>query len=210
VTANGYRGLIVDFGGVLTTPLQEAMAAFASDAGIEMQDLMEAALGAYTGRGDTLVTDFERGRISEPEFELAFAKRLTKLSGAEVLPRGLVERIFGAVSLEEEMFDLVGSARIAGFKTGLCSNSWGMSLYPRDRLLGSFDAVVISSDVGLRKPDPAIFELIAERLELSPTECVFVDDHAAHLDVARRAGMTTVLHKSPSQSISEIQALLEL
>jgi putative hydrolase of the HAD superfamily len=106
------------------------------------------------------------------------------------------------------MLGAVGAAQAAGLKTGLLSNSWGTSLYPIERLQGLFDEMVISGEVGLRKPDPAIFELTTVRLGVAPPRCVFVDDHPGHLEAAAGIGMTTVLHRNPSQTISELEDLL--
>lgn len=204
-----YRALIVDFGGVLTTPMQEAMAAFAAEAGIEFQELARAALGAYTGGEDPLVEDFETGAISEEEFCVEFARRLSDVSGRHVGSEGLVRRMF-KVELDEGMLEVVRAIRRSGLKTGLLSNSWGSGGYPRRRLDELFDQVVISGEVGLRKPDPAIFRFVAERLDVAATGCVFVDDHAGHLKAALAEGMTTILHRTPAQTIAELESLLQL
>lgn len=207
---SSYRALIVDFGGVLTTPLHLAMGHFAEDVGIDLQDLVRAALGIYTGDDDDLVVGFETGRIGLAEFESAFAKRLSDLTGVEVAPEDLVVRIFAGLKLETAMFSAVGAARKGGLKTGLLSNSWGMDLYPRSELDELFDVVVISGEVGVRKPDPLIFAITTERLGVSPEHCVFVDDHPGHLQAAADAGMATVLHISPEQTIAELEQMLEL
>lgn len=199
---------MVDFGGVLTTPLQAAMVAFAEELGIELQHVARAALGGYMGSEDSLVFDFETGRIPEDEFTAAFAGRLTEYSGVEVEPEGLVTRMFGGLRLEEAMLEAVAAARAAGLKTGLLSNSWGTALYPRERLEALFDVSVISGEVGLRKPDPAIFELTVRRLDVAAARCVFVDDHPGHLTSAGEAGMTTVLHRDPAGTIAELESLL--
>jgi len=205
-----YRALVIDFGGVMTTSLQNAMAAFAMANGIEMQHLVRAALSAYMGAEDDLVTDFETGHIPEADFSVAFAARLKEYSGVHVEHDGLVARLFEALDLEELMFELVERAKVGGYKTALLSNSWGMELYPIDRIRELFDVVVISGEVGLRKPDPDIFKLTVDKLGLEADACVFVDDHPGHLKAAQAAGMTTVLHKSPAQSIPEVEALLSL
>jgi putative hydrolase of the HAD superfamily len=205
-----YEALVVDFGGVMTTSLENAMAAFAMKNGIEMQHLVRAALGAYTRAEDDLVTDFEKGRISEADFSVAFAARLSEYSGVDVEQSGLVAGLFEVLDLEEDMFDLVERAKGGGYRTALLSNSWGMGLYPIDRIRALFDVVVISGEVGLRKPDPEIFELTMAKLGLNADVCVFVDDHPGHLKAAQEAGMTTVLHKAPAQSIPEVEALLGL
>ena len=204
------QALIVDFGGVLTSPLQDAMVAFSAELEIELQDLVRAALGAYSGESDSLVTDFETGLITETEFAAAFALRLEKLTGKPVPAEGLVDRLFGALSLEEMMLDALVVARRCGLKTALLSNSWGLDVYPRSRFPELFDAVAISGEVGLRKPDPEIFHLIIEELGVPAALCVFVDDHPGHLKTARELGMRTVLHRTPAETIAELEELLGL
>lgn len=208
MTEARFDALVVDFGGVLTTPLQDAMVRFASEVGIELQDFVRVALSAYSGGEDDLVVAFETGKISEEEFARAFATRLKEETGRDVDPVGLVGRIFSGLRLEEGMVEAVEGARRQGLKTGLLSNSWGTGLYPRARLDPLFDAIVISGEVGLRKPDPAIFELLLQRLGVAAHRCVFVDDHPGHLSAAAEVGMTTVLHRTPALTISELEAML--
>lgn len=204
-----YKALVVDYGGVLTTPLQQAMAAFADELEIELQDLVRVALGAYAGGEDSLVTDFETGRITEDEFTTRFAARLAEVSGRPVESTDLVRRVFAGVELEEPMLAAVRQARAHGFKTALLSNSWGTSLYPIELFAELFDAVVISGEVGLRKPDPEIFRLAADKLGVEPADCVFVDDHPGHLKAAAELGMTTVLHRDPQSTIADLERLLD-
>ena len=208
MTSPRFEALVVDFGGVLTTPLQDAMVRFATESGIELQDFVRVALSAYSGGDDDLVVSFETGKLTEEEFARAFATRIREETGREVDPDGLVERIFSGLRLEEEMLEAVATARANGLKTGLLSNSWGTRLYPRARIDSLFDAIVISGEVGLRKPDPAIFELVLQRLGVTADRCVFVDDHPGHLSAAVELGMTTVLHRSPSSTITELEGLL--
>jgi putative hydrolase of the HAD superfamily len=210
VMTRQYDALIVDYGGVLTTPLQESMIRFAQETGIELQDLVRAALGAYVDVDDELIVAFETGRISEDEFSEAFARRLSDATGVAVESEGLIRRIFAGLELEEAMVSALKSTRAAGFKTGLLSNSWGMSLYPRQLLDELFDAVVVSGDVGMRKPDPAIFALITQKLGAVADRCVLVDDYPGHLESAATAGMTTVLHRSPAETIAELERLFEV
>ena len=203
-----YEALVVDFGGVLTTPLQDSFVMFSEALGIELQDLVRVALRAYTGGSDPLVVAFETGAISDEEFSKEFASRITEETGVEVDPEGLVERMFGGMRLEEDMLAALGAAKAHGLKTGLLSNSWGLSGYPRARLAEIMDVVVISGEVGMRKPDPEIFTLTTEKLGLPAEACVFVDDHPGHLKAAQEAGMTTVLHRDPARSIAEMEELL--
>jgi epoxide hydrolase-like predicted phosphatase len=205
-----FEALIVDFGGVLTTPLQDSMIAFSESIGIEVQDLARVALRAYAGSEDTLVTSFETGRISEREFSLEFVQRLAQETGVEVDPERLVQRIFGGLRLEEGMLDAVGRARGHGYKTALLSNSWGLDLYPTERFTELFDLTVISGEVGMRKPEPEIFEFTVKELGVEASACVFVDDHPGHLKAAQELGITTVLHREPAQTIAELEGLLEV
>jgi epoxide hydrolase-like predicted phosphatase len=202
-----FDALALDFAGVMTSPLYEALGKFSAESGVDLQDLVRACLGAYAGVDDPLVVDFETGRVSEPDFAVAFAQRLNVLSGKQVASERLVERLF-PVRLEEDMFAAVAAARSAGLRTGLVSNSWGSALYPRARLQAAFDAVVISGEVGLRKPDPAIFRLVLERLGVSADRCIFVDDEPAHLTAAAALGMVTVLHHRSETTIQQLERLL--
>ncbi len=91
------------------------------------------------------------------------------------------------------------AVRAAGLRTGLLSNSWGMSDYPRDLFPSLFDAVVISGEVGMRKPEERIFRHAAGLLGLDPAECVFVDDIEVNVTAAEAIGMTAVLHTDPTR-----------
>jgi epoxide hydrolase-like predicted phosphatase len=91
----------------------------------------------------------------------------------------------------------------------MLSNSWGEDRYDRAQLETLFDAWVISGEVGLRKPDPAIYELAAERLGLAPSACVFVDDLPGNLKPARALGMATVVHRGDAAvTLDEVSELL--
>lgn len=205
---HNYDALIVDFGGVLTTPLQDAMVKFAADLGVDLQDLVRVALRAYAGHDDDLVLGFETGSIPEDEFAVAFAQRLHEETGKEVDPDGLVDRIFDGLEAEESMFEAVVRAKTSGLKTALLSNSWGLGLYPRERFPEMFDVVVISGEVRMRKPDRAIYEHTVRELGVPAQLCIFVDDHPGHLKAAQELGMTTILHRTPDETIAELGVLL--
>ena len=205
-----YEALIVDFGGVLTTPLQDSMVAFAENEGIDVQDLIRAALAAYAGGEDDLVMRFETGHIEESEFVQHFAKRLEEISGKKVDPEGLVGRLLGGLRLEAEMIELLRRAKAKGYKTALLSNSWGTTSYPMDLLKEVCDVIVISGEVGMRKPDPEIFTFTLEQLGVAADRSVFVDDHPGHLKTAVELGMKTVLHRDPDSSVAEVEDLLTL
>jgi putative hydrolase of the HAD superfamily len=124
-----------------------------------------------------------------------------------VPPEGLIDRLFGGLAPEQAMIDAVSSARAAGIRTGLISNSWGTGIYERAPLR-IFDATVISGDVGLHKPQREIYELGAERIGVDPAACLFVDDLRENVAGAEAVGMTAILHRDPESTIRELERLL--
>src|SRR5437588_10628450 len=116
--------------------------------------------------------------------------------------------MFRAMEPDQAMIEAVRRARRAGVRTGLISNSWGAGQYDRARLAELFDGVVISAQVGIRKPDPEIYSLGAERAGLPPEECVYVDDLRGNLKPARAMGMATVHHVTAAETVPQISELL--
>jgi epoxide hydrolase-like predicted phosphatase len=90
----------------------------------------------------------------------------------------------------------------------LISNSWGRGRYDRDSFGELFDAVVISGEVGLHKPQPEIFELGAKLIGLEPADCVFVDDLRENCAGAESVGMTAVLHRDTQKTLERLEELL--
>ena len=105
---------------------------------------------------------------------------------------------------------LVHRAQRAGLRTALLSNSWGND-YPRDGWDEMFDVVVISGEVGMRKPDARIYQLSLERLGASAERTAFVDDAPGNVEGARRCGLQAVLiGPRPSDEPAAIAALRDL
>jgi epoxide hydrolase-like predicted phosphatase len=140
--------------------------------------------------------------MPEEEFEPKFAQVL----GVEA-PR-LIDRLFAGSRPDDSMLEAVLRARQAGVRTGLISNSWGTRRYDRARLEELFDGVVISGDVGIRKPAPEIYLMGAEQVGLPADACVFVDDLPFNLEPAADLGMATVHHVQTDQTIEQLEALL--
>jgi putative hydrolase of the HAD superfamily len=208
------RALVVDYGGVLTSPLQDAMHTWCEDDEVDVT-LFRRVMREWLGSsyGEEAVTNpvhaLERGEMAIPDFERELAKRLHTHDGRPVQPEGLVARMFAGFRHEQQvpsMLDAVRTARRRGLKTALLSNSWGLD-YPRDQWAGAFDAVVISGEVGMRKPEPGIYLHTARLLGLPPQECVFVDDLAPNVRGATAVGMVGVRHVSAGESIRELETL---
>jgi putative hydrolase of the HAD superfamily len=207
------RGLLIDYGGVLTNPLPEFMAEWVEADGIDpdrFAELMRRWLGPGADRSP--VHDLETGRISAAEFERLLAAELIERTparpGAANRAAGMLTRMFSGMRVEDGMIDVVRTVRTAGVRTGLLSNSWGLD-YERDGWDALFDAVVISGEVGLRKPDPAIYALAAERLGLPPEQIVFIDDLRPNVRAAAAAGMVGVQHVDLETTVSELEILFE-
>jgi putative hydrolase of the HAD superfamily len=193
-------GLIVDYGGVLTTDIFASFADFCRAEGLDPDFVRNHFRHNETAR--QLLFDLETGRVREAEFEPHFASVL----GVDA--DGLIDRLFAGMQPDEPMVEAVAAARRQGVRTGLLSNSWGDDRYDRTRFAELFDAVVISSEVGLRKPDPEIYALACERLGLPPERCVFVDDLGGNLKPAAAIGIATVKHTDAATTIGELEELL--
>lgn len=203
--------LLVDFGGVLTTSVTRSFRAFCQEMGLPSELAKEAFLEAYTHHeGDSPVHRMETGEITVDEFSQGLATVLSERSGVHVPHEGLVQRLFERMDYDEAMFAAVAGARRAGVKTALLSNSWGSENYPRERFADTFDVLVISGEVGIRKPDPEIFHLAARRLGVAPHDCVFVDDLDRNVMVAQELGMAGVLHRRADETIPQVAELLGL
>lgn len=205
-------GLLVDFGGVLTTSVTRSFRAVCTEMGLPPELAKEAFLEAYASghEGDGPVHKMEKGEISVEEFSAGLAQIMTERSGVTVPATDLVFKLFALMDLDEAMFSAVAGARRAGVRTGLLSNSWGTENYPHHRFAELFDITVISGEVGIRKPDPAIFALASRRLGIEPARCVFVDDLDKNIVVAEEAGMTGILHRNAETTIPQMAKLLEL
>jgi epoxide hydrolase-like predicted phosphatase len=112
----------------------------------------------------------------------------------------------GLVPNSSPMVAVVLAARARGIRTALLSNSWGLD-YDRTGWAELFDAVVISGEVGLRKPEPAIYRLAAERLGVAPEGCVFVDDLAPNVRGAAAVGMVGVHYVDHVRAVGELEEL---
>ena len=197
-----YRGLLVDWGGVMTTNVFDSFRAFCEREGLSPEAVGERFRSDPQSR--ELLVGLETGALPEEEFEERFAAVL------EVAAPGLIERMFAGGRPDQAMHHAVLRARSAGIRTGLISNSWGTSRYDRVLLGKLFDGVVISGEAGMRKPTREIYALGAQAIELEPSACVFVDDLTFNLRPARELGMATVHHVEPGQTIAALERLLSV
>ena len=197
------KGLLVDFGGVLTTNVFDSFKAFCEKEGLDPNSVKRLFREDPVALAE--LRRLERGELTEDEFSVRFGPMLG-VSDTEQL----VDRLFAGMGPDEPMIEAVKTAKRSGIKTGLISNSWGRGRYDRDAFPEMFDGVVISGEVGLHKPDAEIFLMGAERIGVPAEECVFVDDLRENCDGAAAVGMTPILHRGADTTLPELERLLWL
>ncbi|MBK6762579.1 MAG: HAD family phosphatase [Micrococcales bacterium] len=204
-------GLVVDWGGVLTIGMREAMGAWVAEESLDVDayiGVMREWLGPEYGLEAAYnpIHALEKGELEVPQFEQHLAAALSARMGQRIEPDGLLRRMFRYFHNSPDMISLVRRAREHGIRTALLSNSWGDN-YPDDLFDGMFDAVVISGRVGMRKPDPQIFEYTLSELRLPAEQCVFVDDLLPNVHAARALGFVAVHHTDYPTTAEELDAL---
>ncbi len=207
------RGIVTDWGGVLCTPILTTVRAWIEADGIDWESYRAVMRPWVSQAYDPVglpnpIHALERGECSGPEFERILAPRLRRLDGEAVLAEGLLRRMFAASVPVPAMYDTIRTLRAAGFSTALLSNSWGCEEYPRADFPGLFDTVVLSGEVGMRKPEKEIFLHAADTLGLAPAECVFIDDMEANVAAAQACGMTGLLYTETATTARALQDLL--
>ncbi|ALO99116.1 Hydrolase [Streptomyces hygroscopicus subsp. limoneus] len=197
------KGLVLDFGGVLTTPLLPAALAFERRAGLAEGTLLT---GLYLNpEGIRLTEELERGTLTQTQWNEAAGRLLG------IAPDNLMGRIFADLRPETSVIAAAAAARRAGVKVGILSNSVGLApwnLYDGYEVDELYDAVVLSEVHGTRKPEREIFRLVLERLDLPAEECVFVDDTERYLPPAAELGFTTVHAVEPARTVAALEDLL--
>jgi putative hydrolase of the HAD superfamily len=203
--------VVCDFGGVLTSPLAGSFRAFCEQSGIPLE-VIGAALAAI-GERDGLhpLHELECGRVAEADFLARVAAQLAVALDREIEMHDFTRRYFAGLTPNAPMIELMASLRDEGYRMACLTNNvreweplW-RALVPVDEI---FELVVDSAFVGMRKPDPEIYELTVQRLGMRAEQCLFVDDLEHNCDAARAAGMHAVVYRELEQTITEIRAAL--
>jgi putative hydrolase of the HAD superfamily len=200
---------ICDFGGVLTTPLQEGFLAYQEESGVSLEELGKAMGRAAEEHGGHPLFARERGEITVVELRDRIQRHLDDGFDLTRLRALYFERL----DPNRAMIEFVRELRGRGVRAALLTNNvreweplWRAKLPEIDEL---FELVVDSAFVGLRKPDPAIFRLTLERLGgVAPQRCVFLDDLDVNCAAARELGMAAVRFESAEQAIPEVESAL--
>lgn len=201
-----FAAVIFDLGGVVLGSPLHAIAAY------------ERELGIPDGFVNRVVADtaphgawsrLERGELSLGAFYPAFESDCLQ-AGRALSARSMMERMASASEPRPAMLEAVRRIRAAGLKTAALTNNWvsddgsegARALEPH------FDAFVESSVVGLRKPDPRIYQHACAEIGVAPDAAVFLDDIGSNLKTARQLGMATIKVEDPAIALGELEALL--
>jgi epoxide hydrolase-like predicted phosphatase len=206
------RAVISDWGGVLTSPLLGSFNRFQQQADIPLETLGVAMQRLTEANGENPLFPMERGEISEAEFLAALGTEVEAHLGRAVPMETFAADFFSTLETNAPMVDWLVGAKDRGVRVALLTNNvreWE----PRWRAMlpdDLFEVVVDSSRVGLRKPDPRIYELVLERLGLPGGACAFVDDLEPNCVAAAEAGMHAVWFQDSEQAIAELEGLVQL
>jgi putative hydrolase of the HAD superfamily len=205
------RAVVCDFGGVLTSPLAGSFRAFSEHSGIPLEALGAALAVLHERDGAHPLHELECGRVSEEDFFAALSAVMSEQLGRAVVMDDFTERYFAGLEANAPMIELMAQLRAEGYRMACLTNNvreWAprwRAMAPIDEL---FELVVDSAFVGMRKPDPEIYELTVQRIGVPAEQCLFIDDMQDNCHAARAAGMRAVLYSDAEQAIGEIRAAL--
>lgn len=205
-----YAAVVFDLGGVVFPSPFDAWAAYEGERSLPVGFIRTVV--ATSGEQGAWARH-ERGEVSFDEFCAAFeaecaasAPEGARVSGVEVMAR-----LAGGWDARPAMVTAIERVRGAGLRTGALTNNWVGPVGDDGRvehLAPLFDAVVESAVEGLRKPDPRMYLLVCERLDVEPHETVFLDDLGVNLKPARQLGMTTIKVTDPGDALAELASVL--
>ena len=204
--------VVSDFGGVLTSPLLAAFERVQDRIDVPPEAYAEAMAWSLRHDGVHPLFALERGELTEVEFLARIERGLAEAAGLDVSLHGFGARLMDALEPNRELFDHYGALRRdRGLRFALCTNNvreWESLWRPKLPIDELFEVVVDSAFVGTRKPEPEIYAITLERLELPAEACAFVDDVEVNVQAAREAGMHGIVFRDTGQAITELASLL--
>ncbi|MCS6987210.1 MAG: HAD-IA family hydrolase [Sphingomonadaceae bacterium] len=210
---DGFRAVIWDFGGVITSSPFDAFAAFEAERGLPPGFLRRVNA---TDPDTNAWAQLERSEIDAATFDRLFAEESRRLGhevrGADVLPL-----LSGAI--RPRMVAALDALRRAGFRLGCITNNARVGHGPAmagqperaqdvAAVLARFDVVLESSKVGVRKPDPRIYRMMLDALGLPAAACIYLDDLGINCKPAAALGMRAIKVASEDQALGELSALV--
>ena len=202
----GVRAVVFDIGGVIQDSPLHAIARYERDHGLPRNAINRAV--AASGEAGAW-SQLERGELTVEAWCAPF-ERDCRAHGVTVSATRLMEYIAEAHRERPIMLRAVSRLRERGLRVGALTNNWATETAPAGPppIAHHFDALVESRAVGMRKPDPRIYQLICRRLDVEPAETAFLDDIGTNLKSARALGMHTIKVEDPEQALRELGALV--
>jgi putative hydrolase of the HAD superfamily len=206
------RAVVSDFGGVLTSPLMEAFERVQDRIDVAPEHYGQAMAHSLAHDGVHPLFALERGEISYEDFIARLERGLEATVGLSVSLDDYHHELMNALEPNDELFDHYRELRRDhGLRFALCTNNvreWEPLWRPKLPIDELFEVVVDSAFVGTRKPEPEIYAITLERLELPADACAFVDDLEVNVDAAREAGMHGIVYRDNATAIAELASLL--
>jgi epoxide hydrolase-like predicted phosphatase len=205
------EAVISDFGGVLTSPLQGAFEAFQDSSGVSLEQLGTAMAAITARREANPLYELELGLLSEREFLALLGTELADAVGRPVELADFGERYFAHLRPNHALIAYMRELRGRGYRMAICTNNvrewehrW-RAMLPVDEI---FDLVIDSAFVGMRKPDPGIYELTLARLGVPAERALLIDDIEINCEAARALGLRAVWYRDSEQAIADSEAAL--
>jgi putative hydrolase of the HAD superfamily len=207
-----FQAVIWDFGGVFTSSPFEAFARYERERGLP-ENLIRQINSANPL--ENAWARFERSELDLAAFDVEFAKEARAL-GHDVPGKDIIALLAG--DFRPDVIEALRRIKRAGYKTGCITNNVpsnqtgsgdGRSLYARE-IMEMFDHVIESSKIGIRKPNPRIYEIMCETLGVVPEACIYLDDLGMNLKPAKAMGMATIKVATGPQAIVELEKLLDM
>ena len=204
-----YQAVIWDFGGVFTSSPFEAFGKFERDRGLPIDFIRKINAANHL---ENAWARLERAEIDHDTFDDLFAEECRAM-GQDVRGKDILPLLSGEVRPE-----MVRALKLihARYKTGCITNNLPAgegntmaSIYKRE-IMADFDHIIESAKIGMRKPDPRIYEMMVEALGVEPARCIYLDDLGINLKPARTMGMTTIKVGDAAPAIAELERLLDM
>jgi len=202
-----YKAIIWDFGGVITSSPFEAFNDFEEENGLP-KDIIRTINSENSDMNAW--AQFESNSITIDQFNDLFLKE-AKAKGFDIKGRDIIKLLKG--SIRESMVSFLRELK-SDFKLGCITNNVKSSSEENTdnetkEAMSIFDHVIESSVVGIRKPNPEIYVMSCDALNVSPDQCIYLDDLGINLKPARELGMTTIKVIKPEDAIQEVRNLLK-
>jgi putative hydrolase of the HAD superfamily len=195
------RAAFFDLGGVIVrTEYQAPRERLAERLNTTYEDLSRIVFESDTSRKASI------GAITTDDHWAAVARRLGRPASEA---KTLHAEFFAGDVIDRHLLDFIRALRPQR-KTGIISNAWPdlRSYLVENKFDDAFDALIVSAEVGIMKPDPQIYRIALDKLEVKPDEAVFVDDMRTNVEAARKLGMQGILFQSQEQTLHELKVLL--